>query len=111
MDERDERTFGARPRLLVDQPDAARLELRQRGADVVDAQGDVMEPGPRLLDVPRDRRIGRGRLEQLERRLADRHEMGAHPLRGDLLGRLDLEAERVAVERQRRLEVSTAMPT
>ena len=31
----------------------------------------------------------------------DRHEMRAHALRRHLLGRLDLEAERVAIERQR----------
>ena len=70
VDERDQRPFGARPRLLVDQPDAARLELRQRGVDVLDAQRDVMEAGPALLDVFRDRRVGRGRLEQFECRFA-----------------------------------------
>ena len=48
MNERDQRAFGARARLLVDQPHAARLQLRERGADVVDAQGDVVQPGPAL---------------------------------------------------------------
>ena len=70
MDERDERAVRAGPRLLVDQPHAARLQLRERRVDVVDAQRDVMEPGPALLDELRDRRVGRGRLEQFERRLA-----------------------------------------
>ena len=79
--------------------DAARLQLRERGADVVDAQRDVVQPGAALLDVLRDRRLRRGRLEQLEARLADRDEVRAHALRRDLLGRLDLEAERVAIER------------
>ena len=106
VDEGDERTFGAGSRLLVDQANAARLELRQRGADVIDPQGDVMEPGSALLDVPGDGRIGGGPLEQLERRVSDRHEMGAHALRRDVLDAFDLEAERVAVERQCRLDVS-----
>ena len=60
------------PRLLVDQPHAARLELRQRRVDVVDAQRDVMQARAALLDELRDRRVGRRRLEQFERRLADR---------------------------------------
>ena len=80
--------------------DAARLQLRQRRGDVVDPQRDVVQARPALLHVLRDRRIGRGRFEQLERRLADRHEMRADALRRDLLGRFDLEAERVAIERQ-----------
>ena len=105
VDERDQRAFRARPRRLVDQPHALRLQLRQRRRDVVDAQRDVVDAGPALLDVLRDRRIGRRRFEQLERRLADRNEVRAHPLRRHLLGRLDLEPERVAIERQRRVEV------
>ena len=82
------------------------LSCASAARDVVDAQRDVVQPGPALLDVLRDRRIGRRRLEQLERRLADRDEMRAHALRRDLLGRLDLEAERVAIERERRGEVA-----
>ncbi len=31
--------------------------------------------------------------------------MRAHALRGDLFGRFDLEAERIAIERQRRVEI------
>ena len=62
-------------------------------------------PGPALLHVLRDRRVVRGGLEQLERGLARRDEVRAHALRRDLFGRLDLEPERVAVERQRRVEV------
>ena len=85
--------------------------MRERRANVVDAQRDVMQPRPALGEIPRDRRIGRRRLEQLEARLADRHEMRAHALRRHLFGRLDLEAERVAIERERRRQVATAMPT
>ena len=78
MNERDQRAFGARPRLLIDQPHAARLQLRQRRGDVVDPQRDVVQPGPALLDVFRDRRIRRGGLEQFELTDSpDRHEMRA----------------------------------
>ena len=58
VNERDQRAFGARPRLLVDQPDAARLQVRERRVDVVDAQRDVMQAGAALLDELGDRRIG-----------------------------------------------------
>ena len=37
--------------------------------------------------------------------VADRQEMRAHALRRDLLGRLDLEPERVAIERERRRQI------
>jgi len=87
--------------LLVDQLRAARFQLRERRVDVLDTQRDVVQPGAALLDVLRDRRFGSGRLEQFEAGLADRHEMRAHVLRRDVLGRLDLEPERVAVERGR----------
>ena len=43
VDERDQRAFGAAPRLLVDEPDAAGLELRERRVDVVHAQRDVVQ--------------------------------------------------------------------
>ena len=49
---------------------------------------------------------GGRRLEQFERRLADRHEVRPDALRGHLLGRLDVQAERVAVERQGLREVA-----
>src|SRR5262249_32086242 len=42
---------------------------------------------------------------QLEPRLADRSEMGAHVLRVDVLGALDLETEGIAIEGQRRGQV------
>ena len=105
VDEGDQRVLGAGPRLLVDQPGAARLELRQRGVDVVHAQRDVVQARAALVGVLRDRRIGRGRFEQFQLGLADRQEMRAHALRGDLFGRFDLEAERVAIERERRREI------
>src|SRR5438445_6098312 len=95
MNEGDERAFRARARLLVDEARAAGFEVRDRGVDVVDAQRDVMQAWPALLDVSRDRRCGRRRLEQLELRFADRDEVRAHVLRDDVFGRLDLQAERI----------------
>ena len=106
VNERDERAFGSRPRLFVDEPRAAALELRQRRRDVVHAQRDVVQPGAALLDVLRDRRVRRRRLQKLEARVAHGHEAGAHSLRDDVLGRLDLEAERIAIERQRGVQVA-----
>src|ERR671937_2690476 len=64
-----------------------------------------MEPWTALVDEARDRRIGRSGFEQLEARFADRREMRADALGWYLLGRLDFESERVAVERERRLQV------
>ena len=101
MDERDRRAFRAWPRMFVDQPDAARSEMVDCGADVVDPQRDVVEAGTALVDIPRDRRLRRRRLEQLELRLPNRDEMRANLLARHLLGGFDLEAERVTVERQR----------
>src|SRR5882762_2789128 len=105
MNECDERAFRAGARLVVDQPGAAGLQLLERSADVVDAQRDVVQARPALLDIPRNRGFRRGGFEQLQLRLAHRYEMRPHALRRDLLRRLDLEAERVAVERERRREV------
>src|SRR5205809_7555666 len=58
-----------------------------------------------LLDVLRDRRRWRGRFQQLEPRVAHRREMRPHLLRRHILGRLDVEAERVAVKSQRGVEI------
>ena len=44
-------------RLFVDQPDAFRLQPRERGADVVDAEREVVQAGTALGDVFRDRRV------------------------------------------------------
>src|SRR2546425_887779 len=106
MNERDERALRAGAWRWIDQLRAARPELRERGMDVIDAQRDVMQAWSARLQILRDRRIWRGRLQQLQTRFADRHEMRAHALRRDLFRRLDLEAERVAIERQRGRQVA-----
>ena len=105
VNERHQRAFGAGPRLLVDQPHAARFELREDRADVLDPQRDVMQAGAALLEIPGNRRVRRGRFEELELGLANRYEMRADVLRHDLFRRLDLEAKRVAIKRKRGLEI------
>jgi len=105
VDEGDERVFGAWAGPFVDQFRAACLELRERGVNVVDSQRNVVQPGTALLRVLRDRRIGRGGFEQFELGLANRQKMRADALRRHIFGRLDLEAQRIAIERERRTEI------
>src|ERR671911_2632403 len=97
MDERDQRAVGARPRMLVDQPDAVRLEPRQGRREVVDPQRDVVQARATPLEIPGNRRVLAGRFEELERRPGGGDEVRPHPLRRDLLGRFDCQAERVAI--------------
>src|SRR5215831_19497669 len=105
MNERHLRALGSRAWLLVDEPSAAGLQLRERRGDVVNAKGDVVQARPPLLDVPGDRRVGRGRFEQLEARLPDRDEVGAHALRLHILRRINRKAQRIAVERERGIKI------
>ena len=105
MDERDQRAVRAGPRRFVDQADAFFLQPGEDGADVVDAQGEVVNTGSPLGDVPGNRRVVGSRFEQLDGGLAGRDEVRAHALRRDLLGGLDLEPERVAIELQRLVQV------
>ena len=103
--ERHLRPLGAWTRRLVDEADAARLEVGERRRNVLDAQRDVVDAGTALLDEFRNGRIGRGRFEQLQGGLSDRDEVRPDTLRPHVLGRLDVEAERVPVERQRLVDV------
>ena len=81
-------------------------QLGQRGVDVVDAQRDVVQPGPALArGTSRSASPARSPRAAPASRLAGRQEVRAHLLRRHLLGVLDLEAERIAIERQRRREV------
>ena len=82
-----------------------RLEPRQRRRDVVHAQRDVVQARAPLLEISSQSASPRRRLEQLQRRFPGRDEVRPHPLRRDVLGRLDLEAERVAIEREGLVQV------
>ena len=105
MNERHQGVFGSGPWLVVDEPRAPGFEVREGRMDVLHAQRDVMQAGPSLPDVFRDRRFRCGRFQQLELRFTDRHEMRAHALGRHILGRLDLQTQRVAIKRQRRRQV------
>src|SRR5205814_1429914 len=64
-----------------------------------------VKTGAAPLEMFRDRRIRGCRLEQLEARLTHREKVRPDALRRDLFSRFDVEAERIAVERQRRPEI------
>ena len=88
-------------------------QLRQRRAEVLHAQRDVVQPGPApARDSAAIGESGARGLEQFQRRAAGVEHVRPDPLRGDLLGRLDLEARarrgRTPAPRRGR---STAMPT
>ena len=100
MDEGHERSVCALPRDLVDQANASLLQACQGGADVGDAQREMVDARATLRDVFRDGRIVRGALEEFNRRLPHGNEVRTHALRGDFLGRLDLQPECVAIELQ-----------
>ena len=105
MDECDQRALGPRSGLLIDEPHAAGSQLLQGSADVIHPERDVMKPGTALLDIPGDHRVGVRWLEQLERRLAGGNEVRAHALAGHFLGHLDVQAQRIAIEGERFVEV------
>src|SRR5438552_14948053 len=105
MDEGDRRALRAWARPVVDHAHPARPELIDSGVNVVDAQRDVVQSWTALVDIPGDCRFRGSRLEQLELRLPDGDEMRAHALTRHLLGWFDLQAQRVAVERQRRGQI------
>ena len=105
MNERHQRAFGTWAWDLVDQAHPARLELLQRVGEMLHAERDVVQPRPALADEPGYWRIVRGGLEELQRRVTDPHERRAHTLGRDLLGRVDLQTERIPIERERLGEV------
>ena len=100
MDERDERAVRAFARLLVDQADAFAFSCASAARMSSTRSVRWCRPGPALRHVLRDRRVFGGRLQQLDRGFADRDEVRPHALRRDLLRRLDLQAQRVAIERE-----------
>ena len=105
MDERDERVVGARSRFGVNETDASGLELLERGANVLDAQRDVMETRGRASRCtsrsPNPARSPRAAPAWA----ANGNVTRADALREHLFRRFDLETERVPVERERGLDV------
>jgi hypothetical protein len=78
--------------------------LRQRRAQVVHAQRDVVQPRSPPGQKAGNRRIGGRGFEEFERRAAGVEQVRPDPLGDHVLGPLDLEAQRVAVEGQRLVE-------
>ena len=62
-------------------------------------------PGPRLSTYFAIGESGAVASSSSSFDFTDRHEVRAHTLRRHLFGRLDVEAERIAIERQRRGEI------
>ena len=105
VDERHGGALGAGPGFFVDEADVALPQFGQRRTNVVDPQRDVMQSRTARLEKFRNRRIRRGRLQQLERRRPRGHELRADALRGHVFSRPDVQPQRIAKERQRRLQV------
>ena len=106
VNEGHERALRTGPRRPVDQPDAPRREVRQRSVDVLHPQRHVVQPGPALVDERRNGRIaGRG-LDQFQRRRSGVDKRRPHALGGDLLGRLEVQAQVFQEEGQRRGQVA-----
>src|ERR1043165_5327639 len=93
----------ARHRRLVDEAVAALFQPSQVLLDVVDAQANVVDALAAFFDVLGDGRVGAGRLEELEVRIADGQERGADLLHLDGFDVLDTQAE-VFIDFLRRVE-------
>jgi hypothetical protein len=85
MEESDTMAVGARARRPVDQLQAARLARTQRGLEVGNAVGDVVQTGTPLLEEAAHGGVGTERLEQLEPAVPDSDETELHALRFDAL--------------------------
>ena len=81
-----------------------------RAGDVVDFQCHMMQPGAAPGQEFRNRRVIGGCLEQLQRRIAQRDEVRAHALRLNVFRGIYLEAQCVAVERQRVVQIGYGNP-
>ena len=103
--ERDGRAPAARARSLVDHAVALGLHPLERGRAVVDAVPDVVEALTLLLQVLRDRRVVADRGEELDVGVGDLEQRLLDTVALDDLAVIDLAAERVAVVRDRGLEV------
>src|SRR5580658_8443419 len=86
MGEADGAPAGAGPRRLVDQPAPVGPDVGERRADVVNAEGEMMDPLSPLVEELPDRRLRTGRFEELEMALPGLQERDADPLALDVLG-------------------------
>ena len=80
-------------------------QLLERGVDVVDAVGDVVETGALALEELADRRVGPERAQELDVAVADVEQDGLDALLLDRLAVGERHRHRALVERQRGVEV------
>src|SRR5512135_1482841 len=99
VDERDPHVMRTRPGCLVDHPQPRLLQLGDPGLDVLDGEGDVVEPLAPLVQEGRDRAGRVGRFQQFEPDVADPEEPDADFLGGDLLDVLEDRPEGALIER------------
>ena len=95
MEEGHPLAAGPYPGCLADDPQARLLDLYERGLDVGDLEGDVMEPWPSLGQVQGDGTVVVGGLQQFDLGPAGaERQMGrADLLGGHLVGLGDLEPQ------------------
>src|SRR5215510_15739422 len=105
VDERDLQSEEPPARARVDQLGALGGELVERGADVVDLEGDVVHPGAPLREELADGRVLAERGQQLDPVGADAQRRGLDALLLDRLSVLELGAEEPLVRRERAVEV------
>src|SRR5207342_3709243 len=94
-----------RPRLRVDQLDAGAGQPLQRGVDVIDRVGDVMQARALALQVLADRGVGAERRQQLDVPVADVEQHRLDALRLDRLAVRQLHLEALLVKLDAGLEV------
>ena len=105
MDKGDLQAEEATARGDVDQLGALGRQLLERGADVVDLVGDVVDAGAALGEEAADRGVVPGRREQLEPGIADEDGGRLDALVGDELTVLDDATEQALVRRDALVEV------
>src|SRR5690606_20434202 len=81
-----------------DQLDAARLQVGQRAADILDLQAQVVDAGPALLQKAGHAAVCGGWLEQLDLAVAGREERDDDLLLRDVLDALQCQAEHIPVK-------------
>ena len=105
MDERDLETEQAATRYGVDELRARRLQLFERGREILRPESDVVHPGPTPRQEASDGRVVAGRAHQLEATLADEHRGGLDALLHERLAMLDSCSEEALVRRDRLVEI------
>src|SRR5512133_1766629 len=100
----------AAARLLVDELDALRRQLVDRGTHVVDLVGDVVHARPAVGQELADRSLLAERGQELDASLADLERRGLDALVGDGLAVLEARAEQLLVRRHRLVEILDGDP-